>query len=520
MPKKEYGWEDGSIPEIAPHSLAKHRILREYVQRYLQVLTSVAPGMDVFRLTLVDGFAGGGEYIDARTKIVQPGSPLILLDAVRAAETMINAARSKPLRIEANYVFIEKKRGVVAYLREVLKKRGDSPTSDGNVALIEGEFEAHLEEVIARVKSRSRRASRAIFLLDQYGYTGVPVETLKRIFTELPKAEVFLTLAVGWITAYLPNASAAAAKLGIPADFLKKLAKADEDALDLTDPNRRPDLLTIQRLLHHAFTTEVGSSFYTPFFIVSRESNRPYWFLHMANSSRANDVVKNLHWEIENHFAHFGRPGLAMLGYDPNEDPEVTKQTAFDFSDAARVRTRTALMERFRADFTPPTGTVLGSRTSFRARATRLRRRRRCWVRSCETSVWRANWRSEAAMANVEPPRHFRMKTTSSGSRGRSCSRCVRDRTIRWTFSRPSFHPSASIRTSALWSKGAWSANAMCFGRGPTVSWIATGNSSPNSKRRSIRHSGSCTCTPRSASWASALTSRTPRPTFLRRETA
>jgi three-Cys-motif partner protein len=344
MPKKEYGWEDGSRPEIAPHSLAKHRILREYIQRYLQVLTSVAPGMEVFRLTLIDGFAGGGEYTDARTGIIQPGSPLILLDAVRIAEAAINATRSKPVRIDANYVFIEKKRGVAAYLREVLKKRGDAPSSDGSIALLEGEFEAHLEEVFARVKSRGR-AHRAIFILDQYGYTGVPVETLKQIFTELPNAEIFLTLAVGWITAYLPNASVAAARLGIPADVLRHLANADEDALDLTDLNRRPNLLAIQQILHHAFTTEVGSRFYTPFFIISRESNRPYWFLHMANSPRANDVVKNLHWEIENHFAHFGHPGLAMLGYDPNEDPDVTRQTTFDFSDAARTRTRTALID-------------------------------------------------------------------------------------------------------------------------------------------------------------------------------
>lgn len=66
----------------------------------------------------------------------------------------------------------------------------------------------------------------------------------------------------------------------------------------------------------------------------------------MANSSRANDVVKMLHWEVENHFAHFGRPGLAMLGYDPNEDPSVTRQNLlFDFTSAARTRTQTALIE-------------------------------------------------------------------------------------------------------------------------------------------------------------------------------
>lgn len=96
MPKKAYGWSDGSTPEIAPHSLAKHRILREYIERYLRVLTA-RPGIDKFRVTLVDGFAGGGEYFDPRKQLICPGSPQILIDAVRTAEACINKERNKPL---------------------------------------------------------------------------------------------------------------------------------------------------------------------------------------------------------------------------------------------------------------------------------------------------------------------------------------------------------------------------------------------------------------------------------------
>ena len=72
MPSKQYGWGTGDVPKIAPHSLAKHRILREYVQRYIHVLTA-APGMDLFRISLVDGFAGGGEYQNGQTGLICPG---------------------------------------------------------------------------------------------------------------------------------------------------------------------------------------------------------------------------------------------------------------------------------------------------------------------------------------------------------------------------------------------------------------------------------------------------------------
>lgn len=340
MPKKEYSWEHGQPPTIAPHSLAKHKILREYVQRYLHVLTA-AHGMEVFRVTIVDGFAGGGEYADQRTGLIVPGSPQILLDGVRAAEAAINLNRRKPLRVEARHIFVEKKKGVADYLHNVLKKRGDEPTNDGPVQLLRGEFHKQLDAILERIKSRGR-AHRAIFVLDQYGYTDVPVALLRKIFDALPHAEVFLTLAVGWITAYLPSLRVAAEKLGIDGKVMRTLETFGEEALDVRDASKRPNLLAVQRLLHHAFTSDIGSRYYTPFFIVSRESNRPYWFLHLANSVRANDVVKSLHWDVENHFEHFGSAGLLMLGYDPSSESSLS-QTNFAFDDGARLQTRHTL---------------------------------------------------------------------------------------------------------------------------------------------------------------------------------
>ena len=228
-------------------------------------------------------------------------------------------------------------------LTHTLQQRTDIP-KDNFPQILAGAFDENLNAIIKHIKSRGI-AHRAIFVLDQYGYTGVPLTTLTRIFNELPNAEIFLTLAVGWITAYLPNATTAAQKLGLSAEMIEKLSKNPDQELDLSDPEERPTLAAIQRILHHAFTSEVGSRFFTPFFIVSRESNRPYWFLHMANNARANDVVKTLHWEVENHFEHFGRSGLVMLGYDPNEDPEVTKQSVFQFDNQAKIKTETALLE-------------------------------------------------------------------------------------------------------------------------------------------------------------------------------
>jgi hypothetical protein len=65
--------------------------------------------------------------------------------------------------------------------------------------------------------------------------------------------------------------------------------------------------------------------------------------VHLANSVRANDEMKSLHWQERNHFMHFGAEGLNILAFDPLRLESA--QTAFDFGDYARERTVAALHE-------------------------------------------------------------------------------------------------------------------------------------------------------------------------------
>jgi three-Cys-motif partner protein len=355
MPRKDYEWDFSEPPSIGPHSLAKHRILREYVEEYVRVLTS-NPRIDRLVLSLVDGFAGGGLYVDHATPtVVHPGSPQILLDAVFRAEAAANATRKKPFHIDARYFFVDSAPSAIFCLRRVLSGRPRWHSESPRVQVIEGAFDANLDQIIATIGERGT-AGRSIFVLDQYGYTAAPLSVLARIAGALPKAEIFLTLAVGWIVAYLADLKTAATKLGMSAAFVNRLTEYGDEGVPLDDPDARPTFRALQILLKDVFTTHVGTAFYTPFFIVSRDSNRAYWFLHLANSPRAHDVVKALHWKIENHFQHFGGAGLDMLGYDPDHDPDVTHQLPFQFDDPARVWTRQALQEtvtaRIGRDFT------------------------------------------------------------------------------------------------------------------------------------------------------------------------
>ncbi len=346
MPKKEYGWEGGNVPIIGEHSLAKHRILREYVQKYIEILTR-NPRIERLKLTLVDGFAGGGIYQRSGESAPHFGSPAILIEATAAAQAQVNQTRHKPITIQPTYFFIDKNPANVAVLQETLR-RHIYPQHPGIAPrILTGTFEDNLAAIVGNIK-QDGHAHRAIFLLDQYGYTAVPLSSLQLIFRELPKAEVFLTLAVGWIAAYLRNA--ASAREVVRSSLGVRTEATDEEIEErlLGGEGTDAKLRVVQQLLHDAFVQGSGARYATPFFIVSRESHRPYWFLHLANSPKANDVVKELHWAIQNHFSHYGDTGLAMLGFDPHREPDPG-QLSFAFDSFAKQRTEQALLQQLPA---------------------------------------------------------------------------------------------------------------------------------------------------------------------------
>ena len=63
MSKKgdKYEWIVGyPPPPIDPHSLVKHKIIGRYLECYIKVLMG-NPRIDSLKISVVDGFAGGGE---------------------------------------------------------------------------------------------------------------------------------------------------------------------------------------------------------------------------------------------------------------------------------------------------------------------------------------------------------------------------------------------------------------------------------------------------------------------------
>jgi len=334
-----YQWMIGKEPPIlGAHSLAKHRVLQEYIEKYVAILTANRR-VEQLTLSLVDGFSGGGTYLHPESGDRIPGSPILMLNAIALAETKANVDRRKKFKVNGNYYFVDEKKTTLEYLKQEVASAPSAIEKHDHIHYLKGSFSSHLDEIIQHIKKKGK-AHRAIFLLDQYGYTDVPMADIRKIFAALPRAEVILTLAVDWLTHFVNDTARFTATLKN-----LELEHRQDLLVRLREQHSQDWRAQIQHVLHQHFYETSGADCYTPFFVHSVDSNRAYWLLHFSKHSTARDAMMELHWEMKNHFEHFGKPGFGMLclGYDPR-NVSVETQGTFGFDQSARALTTDALL--------------------------------------------------------------------------------------------------------------------------------------------------------------------------------
>ncbi|KPB32401.1 Uncharacterized protein AC515_3710 [Pseudomonas savastanoi pv. phaseolicola] len=315
-----WNWATQNFPTIDPHSKVKHQIIEEYLQAYVQVLMR-NPMRPELHLSIVDGFCGGGRYKNPDGSI-HPGSPLIALRAIKEAEAFLNLNRTQPRKVRTQNFFVDIKQNNIDCLNAVLRSENEGHRIDKDIFLQCNEFTKSLPAIANKIK-KFGHGERALFLLDQYAYGDVPFSSVKWIFNNISNAEVLLTFNVDALVTYLADRQAnrkAIANIGLE----QHIPWTELIALKA---NRKHEWqYLIQRCLSKGILVESGATFMTVFFITPQGANpRTYWFIHLAKSYRANDVMKAIHWRHGNQFSHMLSPSL-FVGYDANQDVKVTDQ--------------------------------------------------------------------------------------------------------------------------------------------------------------------------------------------------
>lgn len=312
MALKPYDWSSGA--PLEEHTRRKHKIVGEYFFQYILTRCKF-PQQRKFRLAVVDGFAGGGRY-----KCGSPGSPIIFLQELDRALDAVNISRQtqniEPLEIECLQIFNDADTSTVELLKlncapVIAEIRERNSRLHLTVDYMNEPFEAAYPKMKELVNAGTFR--NVIFNLDQCGDSQVSVPTLSDIMRSQPAAEIFYTIMIKSLIAFLSPRD----KAGLT-QRLKHLDINTDDLSALDKVISKNEWLgAAERLVFDAFDTV--APFNSPFSIANPDGWR-YWLIHFASSYRARQVYNDILHANSTSQAHFGRAGLNMLSYDPSKD--------------------------------------------------------------------------------------------------------------------------------------------------------------------------------------------------------
>jgi len=310
--KRQYDWQNG--PKLDSHTARKHKVIREYFAEYLRVRCGL-PQQEKFRVAVVDGFAGGGRYLDG-----SPGSPIIFIEELIRVSNELNIDRAnagmKPIELECLLILNDAKRDVVTVLQKTVAAaiagiKDIAPKLTLHIEFRCKKFEQlypEIEQILGTVKVKN-----IIVNLDQCGTRHIELVTLKRIMRLNGSVEIFYTFMIDSLLAYLKKTD--------PLGLVKQLGSYGVDPSQLSNLDGLMSAETwlgrAEMLVYNAFKDV--ALFHSPFSINNPEGWR-YWLVHFAKNYRARQVYNQVLHENASYQAHFGRSGLNMMAYNPDEE--------------------------------------------------------------------------------------------------------------------------------------------------------------------------------------------------------
>jgi len=281
-----------TVWKAGPHTLAKHRILREYLHAWLPILGSQHP-----TVRLVDGFAGPGEYSGG-----EPGSPLIMLDAY------LNHRHRETIRANVEFAFIESRGDRVKNLRRVVEQRLTSVRNPPVVRIVEGSFDANIDAVL---NAAGGVHPPTFVFIDPFGWAESTMSMTSAI-VGLERYEALIYVPLPYIARFVTDAVVAPSLTLLFGDDSWKAAA------DVADMEERV------RILHEAFDAALRRSCqYVRAFEIRPSANRGYTLFFSTNHPRGLEKMKEVMWKLDpDEGSHYGDSTdfdqLTFFGTGPN----------------------------------------------------------------------------------------------------------------------------------------------------------------------------------------------------------
>ena len=298
---------DSTIWDIEQHTIAKHTLLRNYLNAWFPILTI---GGFNRRVIFLDGFAGPGIYADG-----ERGSPLIALDV------LVNHASFHKLRnTEFVFIFVEADKNRFRSLELELNRfwnhhPGGQPDNI-IVHTFNDEFANVAMSITAAIGDNQQLAPTFAFI-DPFGWSGIPLSVVCDLLSS-DKCEVLFSFMYDSVNRFVADTRPHLARHFV--ELFGTSADEHRFAANVEGEERKSFL----RDLYVRQLRNVGNfTFVRPFEILDVDRGRTAYFLVFGTrSTKGLEVMKNAMWDIDpvSGVRFSGFAGDQMMLFEPEPD--------------------------------------------------------------------------------------------------------------------------------------------------------------------------------------------------------
>lgn len=269
------------IWEAKSHTLAKHQILKAYLNAWMPIMSrqSQRLGISNTRLLFVDGFAGPGSYTGG-----QDGSPILALKLVLSHSYQSN--------IPVRFLFVEENKMRYDLLCKEIEKYqsqlANSPRIESHLE-IRGDCEGVLNSYLDNLVQSGEKLGPALFFLDQFGFSDVSMGLIAKIMTN-PLCEVFSYLDWDHMNRFLSdNKKWNSITIAFGGEEWKEVFK-------LEVPRKAAFMLEAHK---KAIKQRTYSKYVWNFAMCDENNKLLYWLVFSTNNLRGLEVMKGAMWGVD-----------------------------------------------------------------------------------------------------------------------------------------------------------------------------------------------------------------------------
>lgn len=268
---------EDTIWEADPHTLAKHEILRRYLEAWFPILGSWQG-----RVVYLDAFAGPGIY-----KGGEPGSPIVALEAL-----LSHPAFPKLERCEFVFIFLEPREDRFKVLQEKVAELQDrhSPfPKNVHVSVLQQTFDDGAAEILSALERQKAALAPTFAFIDPFGFKDTPLELICRLLS-FPRCEVLFTFMFDHINRFLEQESVAGHIEGLfgTTGFQEAASKQGDERKEF-----------LRDLFREQLKEECGFDYVTSFEMVNKQGHSIYFLFYGTRNIKGIEVMKSALWKVD-----------------------------------------------------------------------------------------------------------------------------------------------------------------------------------------------------------------------------